>query len=98
MEHQIEVIPTGEAFSCRDDEFVIEAMVREDCGPVHSGCFGGGCGVCKMRIVSGDYTIEKKMNRTYLKEQEQEKGAVLICCVKPRSDLKLTRFRRSDMV
>ena len=91
MEYRIEVMPTNERFMCRDDEFVIEAMVRAKCGPVHYGCFGGGCGICKMRIVFGEYAAVKKMSRAHVTEDEQNNGIVLLCCVKPLSDMTITR-------
>lgn len=94
MEYRIEVVPTNESFVCQDDEFIIAAMFREQCGPVHYGCSGGGCGICKMRIVSGDYLAAKKMSRAHVTAEEEEKGIVLICCVKPRSNLEIARVNK----
>ena len=88
--HQIHVRDTGAQFPCGEGSFVLEGMKRAGCGPVHYGCFGGGCGVCKMRIVSGDYQILKKMSRAHISEEEESNGIVLLCCVKPRGDLVLS--------
>lgn len=81
--HQIEVLDTGARFLCGEHECILEAMKRAHCGPIRHGCFGGGCGVCKMRIVSGSYAIVKKMSRAHVTEQERQAGTVLICCVRP---------------
>ena len=81
------VLDTGARFPCGGDEFVLESMKRARAGPVHYGCFGGGCGVCKMRVVSGEYFAEKRMSAAYVTAEEQREGIVLICCVKPRGDL-----------
>lgn len=89
--YQITVRDTNRQFACGEDEFVLEAMKRSGCGPVHYGCFGGGCGVCKMKIVSGNYLAEKKMSRAHAGKEEQKDGIVLICCIKPRSDLTIAR-------
>lgn len=89
--YQITVQDTNGKFVCGEDEFVLEAMKRSGCGPVHYGCFGGGCGVCKMRVISGEYGIEKKMSRAHISEKEQKGGSVLICCIKPRGDLAIAR-------
>jgi len=88
--YQINIIDTGKAFFCGEDEFLLEAMMRSRCGPISYGCFGGGCGVCKMRINSGTYFPEKRMSRAHVTEEEAESGIVLICCVKPRSDMEIS--------
>lgn len=92
MDCQIEVLGTGTRFLCGEDEFILEAMKRAGCGPVHYGCFGGGCGVCRMKVVSGQYAAVKRMSRAHVTEREWENGIVLICCVKPRGNVKLARI------
>jgi len=92
VEYRIEVMPGNESFLCRGDEYLIEEMVRTGCGPVHYGCYGGGCGVCKMQILSGEYVSDKRMSRAHVTEAEEKQGIVLICCVKPCSDLKIARM------
>jgi len=90
-EYQIQVKDTGKHFVCKENEFILEAMKRARCGPVHYGCFGGGCGACEMKILSGSYIVEKKMSRAHVTESDQENNIVLICCVKPRSNLVIAR-------
>lgn len=90
--YQIEVLNTGVRFFCNENESILEAMKRARCGPVYYGCFGGGCGACKMKIVSGQYFAVKKMSRAHVTEQEQESGIVLMCCVQPRSNLTIARI------
>jgi len=91
-QYLVHVIDSDAKFTCREDEFVLEAMQRMGCGPIHNGCFGGGCGVCKMKIVSGEYYIEKKMSVAHVTPEEQKEGIVLICCLKPRGDMKITKI------
>ncbi|MDR2904259.1 MAG: 2Fe-2S iron-sulfur cluster binding domain-containing protein [Clostridiales bacterium] len=86
---EIKVLGSGSRFDCRRDEFLLEAMKKAGCGPIHYGCFGGGCGICKMRAVSGVVQIEKRMSRAHISAEEEKDGFILICCVKPRSDLVL---------
>lgn len=92
-EHAPEVfeirLPDGSSFPCRSDESVLEAMHRSSHPPIISGCFGGGCGVCAMRIVSGKYHQFKPMSRAHVTSGQQAQGQVLLCCVKPLSDLSL---------
>ena len=92
--HEIKVIGSIKSFPCREDEFLLEAMKRAGSGPIHYGCYGGGCGVCKMMVESGMYASEKKMSRAHVTEQEQKTGVVLICCVKPRSDMEISKYKK----
>ncbi len=77
----------GRAFPCREDESVLEAMRRAGLGP--KGCFGGGCGACKMRVLSGAYQAFKRMSRAHITKEDEREGAVLMCCIRPRGDLLL---------
>lgn len=76
-----------EPFACRADTTVMRTMCDTLHGPVTHGCCGGGCGVCKMRIVSGFYEIVSRMSRAQITELEEHRGIVLLCCIVPRSDL-----------
>lgn len=89
--YEITVQDTGERFLCGEDEFILDAMKRANCGPIHYGCFGGGCGVCKMKVVSGAVRAEKRMSRGHVSQSEQEQGIVLICCIQPRGDVIIAR-------
>lgn len=91
LKYDITVEDTGETFVCHENEFILNAMLRRGNGPISHGCCGGGCGVCKMRIVSGLVFIEKRMSAEHITREERENGIALLCCVKPRSDIVLTR-------
>ena len=80
---------TGECFPCRADESILSAMRRANAGPIRCGCFGGGCGACKMRIVSGSFIRMKPMSRAHVSLQDEQSGIVLLCCVYPQSNLTL---------
>ena len=62
------------------------------------GCRGGGCGTCKMRLISGrvDYG---RSSAAVLPETEKRSGAFLSCQARPLSDLTVelttaNRYRR----
>lgn len=80
---------TGEQFNCRADESVLSAMRRANAGPVRCGCFGGGCGACKMRVRSGSFRVFKPMSRAHVSLEEEQNGFALLCCIQPASDLTL---------
>lgn len=52
------------------------------------GCHGGGCGVCCVQILAGEFET-KKMSRKHIPLEHQEQGIVLACRVYPRSDLEI---------
>ncbi|MDR2736354.1 MAG: 2Fe-2S iron-sulfur cluster binding domain-containing protein [Gracilibacteraceae bacterium] len=94
MMYRITVRETGESFPCQSNEFVLAAMIRSRRGPVVHGCCGGGCGVCRMRIDSGEYEKIKRMSRAHVSEEEEKTGLVLLCCIQPRSDLVVSKAGR----
>jgi ferredoxin len=79
------------SFSCADDEAVFKAMIHAGLGPLRHGCCGGGCGICRMRIVSGEYHSFKAMSAAHVSDADKKEDIVLICCVQPRSDLVIAR-------
>ncbi len=83
------LLHTGETFSCRADESVFSAMRRANAGGVKSGCQGGGCGICKMRVLRGSVRAFQPMSRAHVTRQQQSENTVLLCCVYPLSDLVL---------
>lgn len=52
------------------------------------GCRGGGCGVCRVRILSGNYR-KKVMSKTHISPQDLAEGVVLACRVFPESDMEI---------
>lgn len=81
----------GQVFTCKHNQFILDAMLKTRCGPIHYGCCGGGCGVCKARVVSGRFEVVKSMSRAHVTVEEQLRGIVLLCCVQPRSNLVLSQ-------
>ncbi|WP_296058979.1 2Fe-2S iron-sulfur cluster-binding protein [uncultured Amphritea sp.] len=45
-----------EACDCRENESVLHGMARLGKKGILLGCRGGGCGVCKVRVLSGEYS------------------------------------------
>lgn len=88
--YKISILENEMELLCQENERIMEAMWKNGKGPITHGCFGGGCGVCKMKIISGDYRTVKKMSRAHLSKEEEQEGVVLICCIIPTSDLVLT--------
>ncbi|HMO47744.1 MAG TPA: 2Fe-2S iron-sulfur cluster binding domain-containing protein [Rubrivivax sp.] len=75
-----------ESFRCGEDMNVLAAMERARCRGIPVGCRNGGCGACKVRILSGSYHTGK-MNRAVVSAEEQAQGCALACKLFPREDL-----------
>ena len=79
---------SGEVFRCDDSQNLLRSMEVLGRKGIPVGCRGGGCGVCKVHITSGQYHT-RKMSRACLSEQEERAGTVLACKLFPDSDLKV---------
>jgi len=83
--HTITLRPIGDIVVCRPDEPVLSAILRSGAKIVF-GCRGGGCGTCKMRLISG--TVEHgRCSGAVLPEEEKENGSFLSCQARALSDL-----------
>ena len=77
--------PVDDTIVCRPDETVLSAILRSGAKVVF-GCQGGGCGTCKMRLISG--AVEHgRCSAAVLLEEEKENGSFLSCQARALSDL-----------
>jgi ferredoxin len=87
----------GDTVACRGDETVLSAILRSG-AKVMFGCRGGGCGTCKMRLISG--RVEHgRCSTAVLSEEEKREGVFLSCQARPLGDLTVAltqanRYRR----
>jgi ferredoxin len=84
----IRIEPSQESFSCLDSESLLLGLARQGVRVIPVGCVSGGCGVCRVQIVSGEFETGT-MSRAHVSEEEQRLGIALACKVYPRSDLVL---------
>jgi ferredoxin len=50
------------------------------------GCRRGGCGICRVRVLAGDYRADL-MSRAHVSAENEAEGVVLSCSIYPLSDL-----------
>ncbi len=86
--HQITIVDTGEIYLCPADQHLLNGMVSLGKRGIPSGCHGGGCGVCKVKIRQGQYDT-LPMSRQHVSFEEQAQGIVLACRTFPKSNLTL---------
>jgi len=89
--YSIKLRNTGERFFCREDQNLLQGMQTFQFGQkmlkaIPVGCRGGGCGVCRIKIHSGEYEA-KNMSRKHITLEDQAVGVALACRVYPRGDL-----------
>lgn len=75
-----------ETFFCRPSESVLQGMGRLGRRAIPVGCVNGGCGVCKIEILTGEFECGV-MSRAHVSKEEERSGIVLACKVLPRSNL-----------
>jgi ferredoxin len=86
--YTITIEETGESYRCSDQETLLVGMEKLGKRGIPVGCRGGGCGVCKVEVVSGGYT-KRRMSREYISEEDEAAGRVLACRVRPTGDVVL---------
>lgn len=64
--------------SVRDGALLIAAFVGQLHAAIPVGCRGGGCGVCRVQVIEGEYEA-KRMSRRFVTEEEARGGVVLAC-------------------
>ncbi|PHQ25859.1 ferredoxin [Marinobacter guineae] len=75
-------------FTCHPGQNVLECMIGAGKKGIQVGCRGGGCGVCKVEVLEGEFTA-RAMSKAHVDEESLVRRQVLACCITPRSDLSL---------
>jgi len=85
---QVLIEDTGEHYACAETRSLLHGMEALNRRGIPVGCRNGGCGVCKVAIVEGDYTAGA-MSRDHVSAEDAQCHRVLACRVQPRSDIRL---------
>lgn len=75
----------GKVLACASERNLMDSLASQ-CDLAPKGCHNGGCGVCKIKISSGDYSTIK-MSRRHVNEEEEKNNIALACRVLLKSDL-----------
>lgn len=84
----VSIEDTGEKYTCAGMRSVLEGMEALGKKGIPVGCRQGGCGVCKVQILEGQYA-RRVMSRAHVSAEEEAAGCVLSCRIYPTSDLRL---------
>lgn len=83
-------LASGESFHGQPGESLLAAMERQGRHCIEVGCRGGGCGVCKIRVLAGE-VHRGPTSVARVTPGEREQGYALACRTYPRSDLLIER-------
>ena len=86
--YQVTIAETGETYRCLESRTLLEGMEALGKKGIPVGCRQGGCGVCKVRILEGQY-VRRVMSRAHVSAEEEAAGCALSCRIYPSSDLRL---------
>ena len=75
-------------YTCGPNQTPLRAA-RDEFIPFPTGCQRGGCGMCKVKVVSGEYDQELVRSHDALSDEDLENGFALACCMTPKSDLEM---------
>ena len=87
VRYRIALSPVGDTVTCGPGESVLTAILRSG-ARVMLGCRGGGCGTCKMRLISGEVD-HGRCSVDVLPREERESGWFLSCQARALSDLEV---------
>lgn len=74
---------------CPPGTSVLRAMVAAGRGDLPLGCRSGGCGVCRVRVTDGEYTVGV-MSAAQVDADAAARGIALACRLFPSTDLRIT--------
>lgn len=84
--HRIRIQDTGQEFPCLSESSVLHGCVFAGHASLPSGCHGGGCGICRIKVLQGRYSCGP-MSRQHVSDEDIAQGVVLACRTYPLSDL-----------
>lgn len=87
--YRIKVLGSDLEYLCSGRQTLLDGLKFRGEKAVTAGCRGGGCGICRVQIVSGEYIKTGTMSRDHVTEQGELLGDALACCINPASDIVL---------
>ena len=85
----VEIAQSGEIYACATNENLLKGMLKLGRKGIPAGCVSGGCGVCKVRIVSGQVQSCGPISRAHVSIEEEAQGITLACRVTPVTAVRL---------
>jgi 3-phenylpropionate/trans-cinnamate dioxygenase ferredoxin reductase subunit len=87
--YRVELTQTKEAYECLPHENMLQGMARLGRRGIPVGCLNGGCGICKVAVVQGEWESTGPMSRAHVSAEEEARGIILACRATPCSDIQI---------
>lgn len=94
---KILIVDTGETYDCPPDKDILRGMEALGRKGIPVGCRGGGCGICKIKVLEGRFE-PLKMSRAHITPDDLAQGIILACRAFPRSELRIKVLGRMSRV
>jgi len=91
----VEIQPDGIRFGCFPDETILRAAERLAVRALPVGCRGGGCGVCRIRVLTGGFSVGR-MSRAHISAADLDSGVTLACRTVPRESMTIEILGRIE--
>jgi ferredoxin len=85
---RIEVNGANHPLSALPGQTLLACMIASGATMLKVGCRNGGCGVCRVRVIEGDYRA-LPMNRARISAEDQESNIALACRIVPLGNLRV---------
>jgi CDP-4-dehydro-6-deoxyglucose reductase len=86
--HVLTILPDRITIPVRPGETILEASRRYGYS-FRIGCKEGGCGICKVKVLSGRIGYNKVVADSVVTESERSEGICLLCRAIPRTDVEV---------
>jgi len=86
MAHTVRIEDNGVTYTCAPTESLLEGMQRLGRRGIPMGCRGGGCGVCKVEILDGEFRT-RATSCDHVDDDDRNHRRLLACRVYPSGDL-----------
>jgi ferredoxin len=84
-QYRIHVQPDNRTIINKNGQSILDTASRNGV-KIRVGCKGGGCGICKIKVLEGE--VDRGItSRSALSLEEIEQGYALSCQAKPKSDI-----------
>lgn len=84
--YKIDIINENLSIEAYPGDHIVTAIGRVKHNHKANGCCNGGCGVCRIKIISGKFS-SKKWSKSQVSDEEFKEGYALGCRVFPESDM-----------
>lgn len=90
------VVVKDKEISVKANETILNASIRQ-AGGIFVGCKGGGCGMCKIKVISGK-TVDGISSKSVLPDEDHRAGYRLACQSKPVSNMVIEPCRERNKI